>query len=91
MTERVTTDTPKIGVNLALVEDTPSHRLGSQIFATDGLRYVYAQANAAISASTAVCAINTTTFKVAATGGNYKSPASAMATGQYGWFGEASV
>lgn len=65
--------------------------LGTETFASDGKRYVWAKANATITASTAVCAINTTTFLVAATGGSYTSPAVAMATGDYGWFGAASV
>lgn len=91
MTERVTTDTPKIGVNLAAVDDSPTHRLGAEVFATNGKRYVYAKAGGAITASTAVCAINATTFVAAATGGSYASPATNMASGQYGWFAAASV
>jgi hypothetical protein len=91
------TDTPKLGVDI-LHKVVPgnlgtrnSHRLGSQAWGTDGKRYVYAQAGASISASTAVCAVNTTTFIAAATGGSYKSPPEAMATGDQGWFGAASV
>lgn len=70
-------------------EDAP--QLGSQVFGTDGKRYVYAQANASISASTAVCDINTTTFLVAASGGGYLSPAVALASGDRAWFSKASV
>lgn len=90
------TDTPKIGVNLGAIikaADVPTkgHKLGSQVWGSDGLRYVYAQANASITASTAVCNINTTTFLVAASGGTYLSPASDMASGDQGWFAKASV
>lgn len=93
----VFTDTPKIGVALLQKIDTADtkqrsgHRLGSQVWGSDGKRYVYAQANATISASTAVCDVDTTTFLVASSGGNYKSPPVAMAKGDQGWFGEASV
>lgn len=66
-------------------------RLGDQVWASDGKRYVYAQANAAITASTAVCDINTSTFLVSATGGTYTSPATTMASGDRGWFSKASV
>jgi len=95
------TDTPKVGVSLntaALAADIAdgsakgsTHRLGSEIWGTDGKRYVYAQANAAIPAGTAVCTVDPTTFLATATGGNYKSPPVAMATGDRGWFGAASV
>lgn len=94
------TDTPKLGVaplNTVLATDLasgaakPQARLGSQIFANDGKRYVYAQANASISASTAVCTVSPTTFLVTASGGAYTSPATAMVTGDQGWFGSASV
>lgn len=97
MAERITTDTPKIGVDVADVQKSTDvkrrsgHRLGAQIFATDGQSYVYAQAGATIAANTSVCNINTTTFIVTATGGNYKSPPVAMANGDRGWFAKASV
>jgi hypothetical protein len=65
--------------------------LGTQTFASDGLRYVWAKAAATIAPSTTVCAIDTTAFTVAATGGAYISPAVSMVSGDYGWFGKASV
>jgi hypothetical protein len=70
-------------------EDAP--QLGTQVFGSDGRRYVYAQANATITASTAVCTVNATTFLATATGGSYRSPAVAMATGDRGWFSAAAV
>jgi hypothetical protein len=65
--------------------------LGAEIFASDGKRYVWAKANATITASTTTCTVSPTTFLVTATGGAYTSPAVAMAAGDYGWFGAASV
>jgi hypothetical protein len=65
--------------------------LGTQVWGSDGKLHVYAQANAAIPASTAVCTVNATTFLVTATGGSYTSPATAMASGDRGWFEKASV
>jgi uncharacterized iron-regulated membrane protein len=65
--------------------------LGTQTFAADGLRYVWAVAAATIAPSTTVCNVNTTAFTVAATGGAYISPAVSMVDGDYGWFGKASV
>lgn len=90
-------DTPKIGVDLAAVYKTDEeknrlgHRLGSQIFGSDGKRYVFAQANATISAGTSACAVNDSTFLVAASGGSYTSPDTAMATGDQAWFAADSV
>ena len=65
--------------------------LGLEAFGSDGRLYVLAQANASISASTAVCDINSTTFLVAASGGSYKSPAVALSSGDVAWFSKASV
>jgi len=65
--------------------------LGTETFASDGKRYVWAVAAATITPSTTVCDINTTAFTVAATGGAYISPAVSMVSGDYGWFGKASV
>jgi hypothetical protein len=65
--------------------------LGVQTFANDGLRYVWAVAGEAITASTATCSINTTTFVATASAGTYKAPTTTMASGDYGWFSKASV
>lgn len=65
--------------------------LGSQVFGSDGKRYVLAKAGATIAASTAVCDIDPDTFVVAATGGSYTSPAVGLVSGDYAWFAAASV
>ena len=93
--------TPLSGINLNGVTTTNPNSantaiptfgpLGTQVFGSDGKRYVFAKAGANIAASTAVCDINTTTFVVAATGGSYTSPTVAVASGEYAWFGKASV
>lgn len=95
------TDTPKIGVDLnntilateiaAGGTNNRTHRLGSEVFSSDGKRSVYAQANASIPANTAVCTVSPTTFLVTASGGAYLSPAVAMVAGDQGWFDAASV
>jgi hypothetical protein len=63
---------------------------GAEVFGSDGFRYVFAQAAAAIGASTATCVINASTFQVTLGAGTYLSGAS-MASGDYGWFSKASV
>ena len=95
------TVTPVLGVDLNTIttaadiaantggEDAP--QLGAQVFGSNGRIYVYAQANAVIAASTAVCTVNATTFLATASGGSYLSPAVAMASGDRGWFSRAGV
>lgn len=91
--------TPKIGADLntiALAADLAAGkaadaRIGDQVWGTNGRRYVYAQANGAIPASTAVCTVNATTFLATSSAGSYLSPATAMATGDRAWFSAASV
>jgi hypothetical protein len=65
--------------------------LGTQTFANDGKRYVWAKAGEAITASTATCSVNTTTFVATASAGTYAAPIFTMASGDYGWFSKASV
>ena len=65
--------------------------LGAEVFASDGRRYVWAKAGAAITASTTTCSINASTFVATASAGTYTSPVAAMASGDYGWFSAASV
>ena len=64
--------------------------LGAEVFGSDGFRYVFAQAGAAIGVSTATCTINASTFQATPSAGTYLSGAS-MASGDYGWFSKASV
>ena len=66
-------------------------RLGTQVWSSDGKLFVYGRANASITASTAVCTVNATTFLVTASGGSYLSPATNMVSGDEGWFAKASV
>lgn len=95
--------TPVIGVDLVNVIPAASvgvlgsgvlktpHKLGFEVWGDDGKRYVFAQAAGAIAANTATCAINASTFQATGTTGAYTSPATAMATGDWGWFAAASV
>lgn len=94
------TVTPIAGVDLVTIIPTadltsgaqkPAAKLGTQVWGSDGKLYVYAQANAAITASTAVCTVNASTFLATASGGSYTSPATTMASGDQGWFSKASV
>lgn len=91
--------TPLIGANLENTETAaevtlrgaPLFKIGTQVWGDNGRLYVYARANASISASTAVCTVNASTFLATASGGSYTSPATAMSSGDYGWFHKASV
>ena len=65
--------------------------LGAEVFASDGFRYVFAQAGAAIAASLTTCSVNASTFIATPSAGTYSGPLVAMASGDYGWFGKASV
>ena len=64
--------------------------LGTQVWGSDGKRYVFAKANATITAPNTACTVSASTFLVTASGGAYTAPAS-MVTGDYGWFSSASV
>lgn len=93
--------TPLAGINLDSTVDYNENSagtdiptvgpLGLQVFGSDGLRYVLGLAGAAITASTATCSINASTFVATASGGTYLSPAVAVASGDYAWFSKASV
>jgi len=65
--------------------------LGTQVFGSDGKRYVFAQAGGAITASTATCSINASTFVATGSAGSYTSPAVTLASGDYAWFAATSV
>ena len=94
------TITPLAGVDLANVTATNPNSagtsvatfgpIGAEVFGSDGFRYVFAQAGAAIGVSTATCTINASTFQATPSAGTYLSGAS-MASGDYGWFSKASV
>ena len=86
------TTTEFLYTNNATVENIPNFGpIGAETFASDGKRYVFAQAAATIPAGTTACTVNATTFQVTASGGSYVSPAESMVSGDYGWFGVTSV
>ena len=97
--------TPLSGINLdtttpisfaytngATAESIPAFGpVGAEVFGSDGKRYVFAQAGGSITASTATCSINTTTFVATGSAGTYVGPGVALASGDYAWFSKASV
>lgn len=87
--------TPTSGIDFTAVYPVgtvaPMGPLGLEVFGSDGKIYVLAKAGAAIAANTAVCSIDPVTFAATATGGAYKSPATALVTGDTAWFSKASV
>ena len=96
------TITPLAGIDLVDVQTvaeqalnggtTPTFGpLGAEVFASDGRRYVWAVAGAAITANTTTCSINASTFVATASAGTYLAPTATMASGDYGWFSAASV
>jgi len=97
----VTAVTPLIGANLdntnisSLINRGQgvgaSARVLDEIFGSDGKLYVYAEANASIPASTAVCSIAAATGLATASAGSYTSPATALIVGDRAWFSKASV
>ena len=100
--------TPLSGINLASTQPTnPSSYhasttsatqvptfgpLGTQVFGSDGKRYVFAKAAGVITPS-AACSVSAADFSVVAdTAGTYTSAsADTLASGQYAWFSKASV
>lgn len=70
---------------------TVPFKIGTEVFASDGKIYVFAKANASITASTTVCSVDPATFLATASAGSYTSPATNMVSGDYGWFSKASV
>ena len=87
---------PIAGVNLTTPQTVASGNLpsfgplGAETFGSDGKRYVFGQAGAAIAASSATVVINASTFQATLGAGSYFTAAS-MASGDYGWFSIASV
>ncbi len=85
---------PFCGADLTAVAPsgtTAPFTIGVTTIGNDGKTYVYGQANASISASTAVCTVSPTTFLVTASGGAYTSPATALVSGDKAWFSKALV
>jgi hypothetical protein len=83
-----TNTTPIAGVDLSAVQlaaDGPRHKAGLRVHGSDGHEYIYASASAAISADTA-CVLTEPALTMAAGAGDWTSGATAMATGDYGWF-----
>ena len=94
--------TPISGVNLSSATQTQLASdgstlipamgpLGNEVFGSDGKRYVFAKAGNDFTASQTLCSISTSTFVATSTGGAYIAPPVALLTGEYGWFGVASV
>jgi hypothetical protein len=94
--------TPISGVNLSSATQTQLASdgttlipamgpLGNEVFGSDGKRYVFAKAGNTFTASETSCTVNATTFVATSTGGSYIAPPTALASGEYGWFGVASV
>lgn len=65
--------------------------LGNEVFGSDGKRYVFAKAGNDFTAGETSCTVSPTTFVATSTGGSYVAPTVALLTGEYGWFGVASV
>lgn len=96
--------TPTSGINLSTTVTTNPNSagtaiptmgpLGTQVFGSDGKRYVLAKSAVSIGTATTTCIINPTAFTVtydAGTAGEYTSPAINLATGDYAWFAHSSV
>ena len=87
------TITPLSGVNLVGTTTTNTNSagtaiptfgpLGAEVFGSDGKRYVFAQAGGAITASTATCTINASTFVATGTGGSSGAGSGLAATTAY--------
>ena len=65
--------------------------IGAETFGSDGKRYVFAKAGGTIAAGATDVTINASTFAATSGGGTYIAPAESMVSGDYGWFGKASV
>lgn len=97
--------TPTSGINLGTTVTTNTNSAGSaiptigplglQVFGSDGKRYVLAKAATTIGSGVTTCIVNPSSFAVtydAGTAGAYTSPSAiALVSGDYAWFGKASV
>jgi hypothetical protein len=86
LTNLTTTNPNSAGVAIPTMGPT-----GAEVFGSDGKIYAFAKAGGAITASTATCTINASTFVATGSGGSYTSPATTMASGDYAWFSKASI
>jgi len=82
---------PVLAADIADGVTSVGARLGQIAWGSDGRLYVFAQSNASIPASTAVCTVNATSFLAGASGGAYTSPATALVAGDRAWFHKAAV
>lgn len=65
--------------------------LGTQVFASNGKRYVFAKASGAISTN-AACIINSSTFDATSNAsGTYTAIPGGVSDGGYAWFSATSV
>lgn len=78
-----------IGPNLAEADTKLLFALGTIVRGSDGRRYIYAQANGAITADTR-CVLTDSGFQMATGSGNWDS-VPAMADDEYGWFKERTL
>lgn len=78
-----------IGADFDTAETTALYSLGTIVRGSDGHRYIYAQANGAIGATTR-CVLTDSGFQMATGTGNWDS-VPAMADDEYGWFRERTL
>jgi len=78
-----------VGVSFSTADTAATFGLGTIVRGSDGHRYIYAQANGAISAATR-CILTDSGFQMAAGSGNWDS-VPAMADNEYGWFMERTL
>ena len=85
-------NTPDLAADIAAGgADAP--QIGAQVMASNGRRFVYAQANGVIASAAAAVTISVTTFLATSGGGSYLAPtlAASLAAGDRCWFSIASV
>lgn len=72
-------------VSISSGEEKPQARLGSQVWGNDGRRYIYLQAETAMTPSSK-CVAKPTFFAALNSTGNYTSPPTDMLVGDHGWY-----
>ncbi|MEL6758226.1 MAG: hypothetical protein AAFP81_17475 [Pseudomonadota bacterium] len=78
-----------IGPDFDTAETSPVFGVGTIVRGDDGHRYIYAQANGTIAATTR-CILTDANFQMATGSGNWDS-VPAMADNEYGWFRERTL